>query len=76
MFSAHMVIFILGSEEGISIPLSLTPGEQGDFAFSHRSEAITLDMAVPMSTAHIPSGSPHADTLVSPTKSSCYLDQE
>lgn len=63
MFSVHMVNFTLGPEEGLSIPLSPTPGEQGDFAFSHRSEAITLDMAVPISTAHIPSASPHADTL-------------
>lgn len=69
MFSAHVVSFTLGPEEGIAIPLSLTPEEQGDYAFSHRSEAVAL-------SAHIPSGSPHADTLVSPMKSSYYLDQE
>lgn len=50
--------------------LRASPGEQGDFSFSHRSEATAL------LTAYIPSGSLHADTLVCPTTSSCYLDQE
>lgn len=42
MFSAHVVSFTLGPEEGIGIPLSLTPEEQGDYALSRRSEAVAV----------------------------------
>lgn len=58
-FLYTLLISTLGPEEGFPIPLSLGLGcwEKAS-AFSLKTEAMVLDMAVPVSTAHIYPGLP------------------
>lgn len=62
-FSAHNFSICTWPDEGFAITLSLTPPPQEwrkVLPLSHGSEAMDLDMAMTMSTAHLHSRLPHS----------------